>query len=274
MKYLVLVALLAFILPVYGQEKNSQPNIQKANAEDIKKPEAQATPVAVVSAGNQEASNNQSEGIECPPPSYLSRLFSPENLPNIGLFVAGVIGIFVALCTLFDMRKSSARQLRAYVVPDMSAIVNVADPIPAHGLIPTDARITCPGWGPVVHLQIKNTGQTPAMKVENWGAICFSEYPLTTILPPKNPNLRPIHSILGSGIPSTKNFFFGPRLTDQQIADLRAGTGAIYVHGEIRYKDIFGKDHLTRYRAMHHVMGGAIGVSTDMSFTEDGNDAD
>jgi Co/Zn/Cd efflux system component len=32
--------------------------------------------------------------------SYLSRLFSPENLPNIGLLLAGIIGIVVAIRTL------------------------------------------------------------------------------------------------------------------------------------------------------------------------------
>jgi hypothetical protein len=32
--------------------------------------------------------------------SYLSRLFSPENLPNIGLLLAGIVGIVVAIRTL------------------------------------------------------------------------------------------------------------------------------------------------------------------------------
>jgi hypothetical protein len=40
------------------------------------------------------------------PNSYLQRLFSPENLPNIGLFLAGIVGIGVAISTL----KSISRQ--------------------------------------------------------------------------------------------------------------------------------------------------------------------
>jgi hypothetical protein len=62
-------------------------------------------------------------------------------------------------------------------------------------------------------------------------------------------------------------------LTPQQIADLRAGTGAVYVYGEITYVDAFGQKWLTKYRLMHHRDGGAIGVSTDLSFCEEGNEA-
>ena len=79
--------------------------------------------------------------------------------------------------------------------------------------------------------------------------------------------------ILGPGIIGTKLYRFGPVLTDQQIADLRVGTGAIYVYGDIGYEDAFGKKRFTNYRLMYHAFGGAIGVSTDLTFTEEGNDA-
>jgi hypothetical protein len=191
----------------------------------------------------------------------------------IGVFGAW-IGIIILIIQTAVMGRNSKRQLRAYVVQEMGAIVNVADPIPAVGLVPTEARLSHPEWGPIIRLQIKNTGQTPALEVTNWAAICFREYPLVSELPGRNPQLRPMPSILGAGIPSTKTLFFGPPLTAQQITDLRAGTGAIYFHGEIQYRDIFNKTHFTRYRGMHHVMGGAIGVSTDLTFTEGGNEAD
>jgi hypothetical protein len=191
----------------------------------------------------------------------------------VGVFGAWV-GIGILILQTVVMQGNSKKQLRAYVVQEMGAIVNVADPMPAIGLVPTDARLSHPEWGPIIRLQIKNTGQTPALEVTNWAAICFREYPLVSALPERNPELRPMPSILGAGIVSTKTLFFGPPLTAQQIADLRAGTGAIYFHGEIRYRDIFKKTHFTRYRGMHHVMGGAIGVSTDLTFTEGGNEAD
>jgi hypothetical protein len=42
-----------------------------------------------------------------PSVNYLSRLFSPENLPNIGLLGAGIIGIFVATRTLNAIKEQS-----------------------------------------------------------------------------------------------------------------------------------------------------------------------
>lgn len=175
---------------------------------------------------------------------------------------------------LRHMRESSERQLRAYVVSEMGSICNIAPPVRTSGPTPqTDARITHPDWGPVATMRIKNAGQTPAFRVQHWGNMCFGEYPLTSILPPKDASVKPIHSMLGPGIISTKLFRFGPPLTPEQISALRAGTGAIYVYGEILYEDAFGTPRYTRYRLMHHLMGGAIGVSTDLGFAEDGNDA-
>jgi hypothetical protein len=189
--------------------------------------------------------------------------------------VGAWIGIVILVAQTVISRRSSQRQLRAYVMNESGSIVNIADPPITTGLnVPTDARITHPGWGPIAMIQIKNTGQTPAFRVEHWGAMCFREYPLTSTLPIKQPGGKPIYSILGPGIPSTKFLRFGPRLTDEETAALMAGTGAIYVYGDIHYEDAFKCKRSTRYRLMYHQMGGAIGVSTDLTFTEEGNDAD
>ncbi|MGA8871803.1 MAG: hypothetical protein WB460_11735 [Candidatus Acidiferrales bacterium] len=45
-------------------------------------------------------------------PSYLSRLISPENLPNIGLFAVGTVGIFVALCTLRAIKRQGLTMIK------------------------------------------------------------------------------------------------------------------------------------------------------------------
>ncbi len=52
--------------------------------------------------GQIEAPRATPQGDTAPNPSavYLSRLFSPENLPIVALFVAGIIGIIVANWTL------------------------------------------------------------------------------------------------------------------------------------------------------------------------------
>jgi hypothetical protein len=192
--------------------------------------------------------------------------------------IIGVLGAWLGVAILIWQtilsRRSSERQLRAYVVVELGRIVNVADPPAAVGLnVPTEARITHPGWGPVAFIQIKNAGQTPAFDVAHWGNICFREFPLGSALPEK-PSGSPSCSILGPSIPSTKLFRFGPRLTPTEVTDLMAGKGAVYVYGEIIYEDGFRKKHRTQYRVMYHQIGGAIGVSTDLTFCDEGNTAD
>lgn len=174
---------------------------------------------------------------------------------------------------LTNTRETSERQLRAYVVAELGSIVNVADPIPAVGLEPTEARRKFQ-WGPVARIQIKNTGQTPAFKVEHWGNLCFREYPLTSELPPPAKGLEKSLSIIGPGIINTKTLSIGPVLTDEQVAELRVPSAAIYFYGEVCYEDAFGKRHFTRYRVLHNQTSGPVGVSTDFTFAAEGNEAD
>ncbi|MGA9668222.1 MAG: hypothetical protein WBQ94_03390 [Terracidiphilus sp.] len=59
--------------------------------------------------GQVEAPRATPQGDTAPAPSavYLSRLFSPENLPNVALFLAGIIGIIVANGTLNAIEEQS-----------------------------------------------------------------------------------------------------------------------------------------------------------------------
>jgi hypothetical protein len=193
--------------------------------------------------------------------------------------VGAWIGLVVLICQTVITRRTSQRQLRAYVLGDSSIIFNVADPVPLYAeqnLPQTEARITNTAAGPGVLMQIKNTGQTPAFKVMHWGYMCFREHPLTAALPARIPiAFNAPTTILGPGQSNTKKLELIPSfpLTAAQIHDLRNGAGAVYVYGEITYVDAFGENHFTHYRTMYHVIGGAIGVSTFLSFCEEGNGA-
>jgi hypothetical protein len=59
--------------------------------------------------GQVEAPRANPQGDTAPNPSavYLSRLFSPENLPSVALFLAGIIGIIVANGTLNAIEEQS-----------------------------------------------------------------------------------------------------------------------------------------------------------------------
>jgi hypothetical protein len=189
--------------------------------------------------------------------------------------LALVIVVILQLKSMQSQENTIKRQMRAYVVGEGGYIGNVTNPPPGLQIPgPNPAAIAFPAQGPIARISIKNTGQTPAFRVIHWGNSCFREFPLASPLPPKPPNMRPLNSILGPGIISTKNFNIPNPLTPQEIARLRAGTGAIYVYGEILYRDAFGKEHFTRYRLMHHLISGTLGISTDLTFCEEGNEAD
>jgi hypothetical protein len=78
---------------------------------------------------------------------------------------------------------------------------------------------------------------------------------------------------VGPGGGMKKTVRMNTPLTAQEIASLRNGQTAIYVWGIIVYKDIFKKWQRTRYRMMHVVHAGAIGLNTDLTGYGEGNDA-
>jgi hypothetical protein len=102
MKWRSLTILFVAVLPIYGQQESSKPTPQENRPQNAKKPDAkqgsaQPNAAAVI---NQTTTNTEHESSKSNSKSYLSRLFSPENLPNIGLFFAGLLGIWVATRTL------------------------------------------------------------------------------------------------------------------------------------------------------------------------------
>jgi hypothetical protein len=90
--------------------------------------------------------------------SYFSRLFAPENLPNIGLFFAGVTGIWVANRTL----KAIERQTGILSESQRPRIVADASDDPSKTFADQNARR--------VVLKVVNKGLTPATeyRYESW----------------------------------------------------------------------------------------------------------
>jgi hypothetical protein len=171
--------------------------------------------------------------------------------------------------------RTTRRQMRAFVYLDRGSIYNVASPInPLPIYRPTGAEVVSPFEGPLAQLTIKNTGSTPAYRVEHWGNIFVSDFPLQQPLPSaKNTNKAPTSAIAPGGI-NTKSVKIAQRLTDAEIAGIRTGTMAIWVYGEIIYWDAFKRKRTTHYRLFHNSTSGAIGVSNDLTWAEDGNEAD
>lgn len=103
MKLITFIFIVGAILPIYGQEKSSQPTRNENRTQDQEKPANPFTGTVI----NQETTNCECYRPDDKPKSYISRLIGPENLPNIGLCIVGAIGIALAVGTLKAVRRQS-----------------------------------------------------------------------------------------------------------------------------------------------------------------------
>ena len=188
--------------------------------------------------------------------ALVAAMFSSPALIGIAALLQA-IGAIGTVWLIYWQLRTSRRQLRAYVVVANAGIV-------------TDGEETAP----TAVVTIKNSGQTPAHDVVNVSGIAIGLFP-----PP--PSLKLTISdndfategrsrqTLGSENTSISQTMAGRLLTDEEKQAIIEGTSAIYVFGEIRYTDVFGKRWWTRYRLM---MGGTAGIQ-GLAGCEEGNEA-
>jgi hypothetical protein len=123
--------------------------------------------------------------------------------------------------------ETAQRQLRAYVFVSGARIV--------HGI--TDNNIL------EVYVEIKNSGQTPAYKMMAVNGLHFDTYPppqpLTLTVPDQNYSSLRTRMDLGPGDKTFTDMRAGRLLTPVEKDSLIAGTRAVWVYGEIRYRDAF-----------------------------------
>jgi len=181
-------------------------------------------------------------------------------------FCLVVVGAFQAywMARTVDVSESAARaaeksadavvsQLRAYVHVTEAAIHYLDQPLSQ------------------VHLVIKNSGQTPAYDLVDWMGVRLTHFPLAIeLLPPEPGSISTSKSSIGPGV--SYNKVHEIRVSNENKAALRNGTWAIYVFGEIHYRDAFKIDRFTRYRLIY---GGDAGARPEgaLSNTQEGNDS-
>jgi hypothetical protein len=161
--------------------------------------------------------------------------------------VAIVIGAFQFLAfvaTVWVMMLNGRRQLRAYIAnPDVAEIRG----------FDTERPITT--------LAFKNSGQTPAHDVDMWSSSGVAAFPLEEI-PVRPPTAVPDSTgsvgVLGPGAVFHTEERPSAPMTDAERQTVIAGTGAYYVYGELRYRDVFGKPRLTTFCSLYR---GAMAAS-------------
>lgn len=192
-------------------------------------------------------------------------------------FIAGATTIqaIALIITIIVMIWVAIRQLRAYVFVDTIDMFNIIPPPPKIE-IPPGAWVYQPNSGPLAFIVIKNSGNTPAHGVLNWGEIYFKEFPLTSDLPygDRNaPGLIKTKFDMPPGGKTSKAIRIAQPLSDNEVAQLRSGTHAIYVYGDIIYKDVFYRKRSTSFRFFINGIIGFTHLSNTMSGYGEGNEA-
>ena len=144
---------------------------------------------------------------------------------------ATALGQLVALVAFIGMTR---RQQRAYVFVSGAEIV--------------DLEIS---GAPIVQIEIKNTGQTPAYNLTHVWRCGNFDYPLQQklLLPHNNEPVSWPH--LGPGASAKAQRAAEKQVTNGAASELTNRATAFYVYGELFYRDAFNKMRFTRYVFFH-----------------------
>lgn len=176
--------------------------------------------------------------------SRLARLVNKTIDDPVALFtfflgVATFLLVIVVLGQVKDARESAERQLRAYVVTQVKDIVW---PPSRNGSV-------------IVHVEIKNTGQTPAYDVQVISRSNVMEYPFAddydfTLGSGEDPSM----GLLGPQQPTETDSISNP-LTPTDWRDMTSVTSGrrLCTYGTVTYRDAFKITRTTNFCVSHVV---------------------
>lgn len=107
--------------------------------------------------------------------------------------------------------------------------------------------LNAPTW----HLTVKNFGKTPAYDVRQWTHMWIEEYPLKVKLPAPDADFKTACSILPPGGHEEMVCRRDPPIPGEALNLIGTVKGTVYIYGEIRYRDAFGEDRVTKYRLLY-----------------------
>ncbi|MBX5188838.1 hypothetical protein HJB86_07955 [Rhizobium sp. NZLR3b] len=161
--------------------------------------------------------------------------------------VLAAVGTIGLLYSLFLARKSTAAAVSAVKVTRQTA----RDQLRPYVLVETSRVTFNQAGGASVIVTFRNGGQTPALSMVTGANMKVDDPNHPTPLPPFTFEDHPLMSRF-SVLPGS--------MREKEVGPIPAGpagalaTGEVIMHiwGEVRYSDIFGRSHFTRF----HLMGG------------------
>jgi hypothetical protein len=161
-----------------------------------------------------------------------------------------------SLATIELMQKTAWRELRARV------------------LVASAVRVLPAGAGSfTVEVTIKNWGKVPAYECTFWAEAFLAPSPLSgaSIPTPCKPAGAPTMVLPPSGETTLRAFLPAEQYTGQVDAQVQNGNMAVYVLGQIEYRNGFQESCTSKYFMK---FGGLDYRSSHFSFCDTGNDAD
>jgi hypothetical protein len=254
-RYVIAVALwVAFASDSWGQSPQSSPRPETKSSQEQPaeqaKALAQSTPIAETKStekAQEKPKANKGEESE--------KHLETWNLSDKIAVIASVVAFlqFLALiATVYVMRRTAQRQLRAYIVASAGEVQRI-------------------DGGFMLSAALKNTGQTPAFNARIMGETFGEAYPLAS----EHPHPEPVEDFgvpLGSGEEihcAYRVFAIDP---DDTLRRVQSGEVGLWIQGTIIYDDCFKESHTTKFR---FVYGGRIAAATiHMHADRHGNNAD
>jgi hypothetical protein len=137
---------------------------------------------------------------------------------------------FLALiATVFVMRRTAQRQLRAYICVESG-----------------DIELVNAGAGVRAQIRVKNFGQTPAHKAVSWASVRVfdAESPVFSMTRSERPAFR---AMIGPTAVTLISRLVA--ISPADLAAIQAGTKRIFVWGRVEYTDAFNR---RRWFLFHH----------------------
>jgi hypothetical protein len=217
---------------------------------------AQLSPQLAV---DQQATAQQTIAVACEPDSYSCRLLSAANLPTLLLVLIGFGGIWAALRTLNAIEKQADAMMDA----DCALFL-----VEWEGMIHLNPEAPNGTLSHAIRWNVKNIGKSPGFITR-----AFSRFVIVKNLKelPAEPNYAmPVSDkfgynsepILVGGSPHRG--YYAPlesSLSYQQIeTEYKAGEYLLYAYGFIKYSDVYGREHESRFGVVWkrnmHLLGG------------------
>ncbi|KEQ04069.1 hypothetical protein [Pseudorhizobium pelagicum] len=178
--------------------------------------------------------------------------------------ITSAAGSFLLIVTLFFTRQANKAAREAVAIASRIGEAQIRAYLAARGCVVTFADSQM-----IARVEIRNSGQSPAMNVRSWLVLTIEAPPFDPVWDEEPPQFFS-RSDLGAGEAITAATF-GPNPAPDGAwwQSLLDGTMSAWVSGLVEYQDVFGAHRTTRFRYNVIANGGITNLSTVLA--DEGN---